>query len=319
MALPEIGFDFRLTHWPAPFYPTQPFPLSKLAAEFDVETARIMAWASQLAYEVGVAENEQMLRAILSGWGWDLGGLFEGEVSGFSWLKSARGYVAGSAGTTLIAFSGTEPTQGADWLTDFDLPPDSTDGIHRGFADGVTSVWKTLAPAVANGSRLFITGHSLGGALAAVTAFRLLQAKLVDPGQVRIVTFGMPRTGTAKFADAYRSAGLAARTYRLAHGLDLVPRVPPYEGIGFRHVGNLLACVHGGSFDWASLVADAPEQPPEAAPGIARFLDDRLQDWKIDPDTGAFPGGKAAAALPNLIRDHLMDGYLRALGELKGT
>jgi pimeloyl-ACP methyl ester carboxylesterase len=65
---------------------------------------------------------------------------------------------------------------------------------------------------------LFLTGHSMGGALAVLTACRL--AKLGRP-PVAIYTFGSPRVGDRQFC-----AGYALPTYRVVNGLDLVPEMP---------------------------------------------------------------------------------------------
>lgn len=52
--------------------------------------------------------------------------------------------------------------------------------------------------------RIFLTGHSLGGAVATIEAARLLSAG-VNPGQLQVVTFGAPAVGNQAFADLYGS------------------------------------------------------------------------------------------------------------------
>jgi hypothetical protein len=59
----------------------------------------------------------------------------------------------------------------------------------------------------------------------------------------------MPRVGGERFEASY-DAGLGVLTYRLAHGIDLVARVPP-SFVGFRHVGRVLQCNAGAKFDKA--------------------------------------------------------------------
>jgi pimeloyl-ACP methyl ester carboxylesterase len=65
---------------------------------------------------------------------------------------------------------------------------------------------------------LFLTGHSMGGALAVLTACRL--AKIGRPA-VATYTFGSPRIGDRAFC-----AGYGLPTYRIVNGLDLVPEMP---------------------------------------------------------------------------------------------
>ena len=65
---------------------------------------------------------------------------------------------------------------------------------------------------------LYLTGHSMGGALAVLTACRL--AKMGRPA-VATYTFGAPRIGDPAFC-----AGYDLPTYRVVNRLDLVPEVP---------------------------------------------------------------------------------------------
>jgi hypothetical protein len=201
---------------------------------------------------------------------------------------------------TILAFSGTEPTRFADWLIDFRATHDNPDGFHDGFADAVRLVWDKVASALRTSdgvftNRLYITGHSLGGALAVITALRLLRAKQIDVERTQVVTFGMPRAGTETFADVYRTVGLGRSTYRLVHGVDAIPMLPPYDTFGnpevggFRHVGNLLSCGQLKSFDLKMLVHDRPESRPpqeEVLPVAIPF--------NTAPD---FPGAKWAQLL----------------------
>jgi hypothetical protein len=69
---------------------------------------------------------------------------------------------------------------------------------------------------------LFITGHSLGGALAILCA-QLLERNGITAQAV--YTFGQPRVGDCKYAAAY-NALLGAKTFRLVYENDLVPHVP---------------------------------------------------------------------------------------------
>lgn len=47
---------------------------------------------------------------------------------------------------------------------------------------------------------LQVTGHSLGGAIASLTAGAIVAEKLCDANRIRMVTFGQPRTGDYNFA-----------------------------------------------------------------------------------------------------------------------
>ncbi|CAJ0939140.1 unnamed protein product, partial [Mesorhabditis belari] len=69
-----------------------------------------------------------------------------------------------------------------------------------------------------------ITGHSLGGALAALAAARTVKQGIRQSGQVRLVTFGEPRVGSAKFAKNFDQ--LVPNSYRVVFRADIVPHLP---------------------------------------------------------------------------------------------
>lgn len=96
--------------------------------------------------------------------------------------------------------------------------------------------------------RLFVTGHSLGGAMATLFAFR---AQYVDKKTVQAVyTYGAPRLGNIPFTAQYQAV-LGSRTHRWQNRSDPAPAVPPGQPIQFsgmpapaawstyRHVGRL--------------------------------------------------------------------------------
>ena len=104
--------------------------------------------------------------------------------------------------------------------------------VHAGFDSAFAGISDTLDAIVRNkkpGQRLWLTGHSLGGALATLAAAHL------GPASVQgVYTFGSPRVGNAAFA-----AELPREShYRFVHRDDWVATVPP-EFIGYVHGGTL--------------------------------------------------------------------------------
>lgn len=84
---------------------------------------------------------------------------------------------------------------------------------------------------------VFLTGHSLGGALAILCAYRVAHyVKLPSQTQVFCITFGSPRVGDPEFKEALMQAP-GVHVYRFVHGRDLVPRMPT---INYAHPGILL-------------------------------------------------------------------------------
>lgn len=81
--------------------------------------------------------------------------------------------------------------------------------------------------------KIYITGHSLGGALAILCAIELSRQKLPIAS---VVTFGQPRVGNAAFRDIYNHS-LGDRTFHVVNANDPVPLAPPLL-FGYRDEGN---------------------------------------------------------------------------------
>uniref|UniRef100_A0A914QWG6 Fungal lipase-like domain-containing protein n=1 Tax=Panagrolaimus davidi TaxID=227884 RepID=A0A914QWG6_9BILA len=81
--------------------------------------------------------------------------------------------------------------------------------------------------------QIWVLGHSLGAALASVTAASLSATKLVNKNQLHLYTFGQPRVGDKAFADAY--ATLVPEAYRIVHHWDIIPHLPTAGFMGYTH------------------------------------------------------------------------------------
>jgi pimeloyl-ACP methyl ester carboxylesterase len=92
---------------------------------------------------------------------------------------------------------------------------------------------------------LYITGHSLGGAIAVLFAAKLRHHRenLVKKNLRGIITFGAPASGLSGFHHFY--GDLHGLTLRLVNASDAVPYSPP---IGYRHVGRSL-WIRNGSIE----------------------------------------------------------------------
>lgn len=81
---------------------------------------------------------------------------------------------------------------------------------------------------------IYVTGHSLGGALAVLNTFDIA---VHTRRQVTVFTFGQPRVGGIEFREAYEE--LVPDSYRVVVDGDPIPRTPGTL-IDFEHVGKLL-------------------------------------------------------------------------------
>jgi triacylglycerol lipase len=154
------------------------------------------------------------------------------DVSGISGLTVSHPHF------TLLVFTGTNSA--ADWGINLSTLPVSDPGglpgkIHHGFLQALDRVWAgQVLPRLAVATPLWVTGHSLGGALAALAAARCaLTGRRPVQG---LYTYGQPRAGNDDFRDAL-GAALSGRYFRYVNDRDIVPRVPP-AALGFRHAGH---------------------------------------------------------------------------------
>jgi triacylglycerol lipase len=164
--------------------------------------------------------------------------------------SSIFGLVAWNAATrsAIVAIRGTKTIW--DWIADIDavplpyLPDPSAGLVHMGFQ----LVYQHIRTSIANllktncqgAQAVWVTGHSLGGALAVLGAFDIL--KNVNLGPVpQLYTFAGPRTGAPDFAHNFNAAISVCN--RVVNFMDVVPQVPLPPA--YEHVGQE-TLVHGG-------------------------------------------------------------------------
>ena len=142
----------------------------------------------------------------------------------------------GGQAIVLAAFRGTEGDDFSDLRADAQCLTTLWQGgqggrVHAGFAaawsehDVVAALHQHLACQLR--PRLLLTGHSLGAALATLTA------SAISPDY--LYTFGSPRVGDQAFAATLR--GIAHDRY--VDCCDLVTQVPPAGLLGYTHIGSL--------------------------------------------------------------------------------
>lgn len=109
--------------------------------------------------------------------------------------------------------------------------------VHNGFYTAWNQAKSTVNAQIQNllslhrGVPIYVTGHSLGGALATLAVGDL---KETFGNIASLLTFGQPRVGNKEFA-AYFASVIVAN--RVVHYADIVPHIPP-SSFGFSHQGN---------------------------------------------------------------------------------
>ena len=205
-------------------------PLQPHDNALNLRNAWWMADASLLAYSHPGAIDTAFASAGLAA-----------NVSHFQGVHSTEAYVASLPDALVLVFRGTQLddfwSSVLDFLIDAKfLPVPDAAGhlVHAGFQVALDEVWTEveghLRREQARQARpLWVTGHSLGAALAMLAANRLS-----PDATFRLrggYTFGSPRVGDPAFGRA-----IGVPVYRFRNDSDLVPHLP--LGLLFRHVGH---------------------------------------------------------------------------------
>jgi len=199
-------------------------------AAYSDRMAWIMAHMAKLAYipfEEGDLEKEQLEYSLQSGW-FNLMKTYN--------KKGTQAFIAKNDQFAVLAFRGTQPTKWEDVRTDLRaLKQKTIEGkVHKGFKEAFDDVKEeivdTLRNSIGKDMPLYITGHSLGAALATVATQELEEE--FDDLIAACYTFGSPRVGDGKYEKSIK-----APFYRIVNTTDIVTLVPFFLGT-FVHVGD---------------------------------------------------------------------------------
>jgi triacylglycerol lipase len=139
------------------------------------------------------------------------------------------GFVASKDGVFYIVIRGTQTP--LEWFDDASIHPTPFRNGWGNTTTGFLSIHDQIFPTIVkiiegqptNIQKLFVTGHSLGAALA-----KLAAADLIANGSAAVkptlYTFSGPRVGDAAFAAKFKEQGLAA--WRIFNTEDIVPTLP---------------------------------------------------------------------------------------------
>lgn len=147
----------------------------------------------------------------------------------------AQAYIFGSETDVVIACRGTEPNDWNDVKADVNaltVLAETAGRVHRGFKKEVDDLWPELEEVLATDGRIvWFTGHSLGGAMATISAGRCFLAHIPATPKA-VYTYGAPRVGTARYIHT-----VDVDLTRWVNNNDIVARVPP-TWMGYRHTGT---------------------------------------------------------------------------------
>jgi triacylglycerol lipase len=226
----------ELPSGPVPVPLWRPGDLPSLRAAYSDRTAALMAYLAAFAYDVRIeATTSIAVPDELSGFG------FRRFTSFHNGLCDGFAYLAEGDDLIVLSFRGTQSL--INWKTNLNarlIHPDATDRnlkVHEGFyrafvmltdgAQGVQDKMRQVKTTTNGAIPIYITGHSLGGALAQIAS-----AVLGDDQVAACYTFGSPRVG-----NIYFDLWVKPPSYRLVNYADIVPQVP-LSVMGYRHAGD---------------------------------------------------------------------------------
>ena len=195
-------------------------PFQASATDLSPANAWWLANMCHLSYYGQEDVREHLLRV-----GLDLVAFFDDRET------DTQAFLASGPGFAILVFRGTDTGEPKDLMADLKIRTRPLDGgpeVHRGFLDALDGVWTDMRPLLADletaGTPVWLTGHSLGAALATLAAARSKPAALY--------TYGSPRVGEEEFSEALQGVPHE----RFVNCSDIVTQVPP--PIVYRHVGR---------------------------------------------------------------------------------
>jgi len=241
--------------------------LAKISLTPDLYVTRDLCLAAKLAYE-----DPKVINYFCKKWNMNTD-----EFLNFT-FKDTQAFIMHDQNNIVLSFRGTELVNAKDWATDFQLGlvpfvSNVVDGAsassarkranplaHKGFLDalGLASGVEIHSPfikiydslmALLNQSQrmVWVTGHSLGAALASIFLAKLIiddDPLLLSLGGV--YTYGQPRCGDAEYCKLFNDTEKGGFIFRVVNKSDLVTKVP-MKTIGYAHHGNKFDLEKSGS------------------------------------------------------------------------
>lgn len=242
---------------------------------------------------------------------------------------SMVGYVATIDDFAVVAFRGTDDIP--DWIQNLKIDYVQTPhgGVHRGFYESFQRLKHQVRERLkqSNSTKVWITGHSLGGALAVICAEDLVVNSDVEV--CGLVTFGQPMVGKRDFAK-HMEQSLPSRFAHYVNDSDAVPRIPP----GYNHCGSLVwftgdvirrsyrqrlmsAPRNGSVPPFGSNEEESEDDIEPMSLAEFRALQEDLKEEEREPTTGP-DGMPLMMGTLTLLDDHAMAIYVEKIKTLLG-
>ena len=256
-------------------YPKQYKDYTMISLQTENSRALLMAKLSMLAY------NDDQ----------DFSGF--GFSQTFLDSRGSQAYFLWNANDVVVVCRGTQPDKFEDIVADIrmKLIPSSTGRgrIHTGFKASVDHIWEDLnrlflVSSAKHTKRVWITGHSLGAAMASIITIRCHRHSQL-PAPV-LYTYGSPRVGNRAYVKSLRELNI--EHHRWVNNADIVTRNPLFP---YYHFGSLTYFDHNGNV---------------ASMTTWQRIKDRVKGFIVGIKKGKV----------NFFVNHLIDNYIENLEEL---
>jgi triacylglycerol lipase len=143
-------------------------------------------------------------------------------------IREWFGFILESKKSVIIAFRGTDSNP--DWIVDAEVSQvpfpytKETFFVHEGFSSIYQSCRDDIIDTLEQiplKKKVYVTGHSLGAAIATLCAFDLSEHGF----NVSLYNFASPRVGDPEFTKAFEQS--VQESYRFVNIYDIVPLLPP--------------------------------------------------------------------------------------------
>jgi len=266
------------------------------------------AYARQLFKVNGAAYSKDPANCVKNivglGSDWSVVKTFEVPSSPTKLLKATVAFIILKSDVQkqyIISFRGTVGNDQliAQFISPLKAPFKPFGNVNTYFQNSFKLLWPSIATTISNakqeGYSIVVTGFSLGGALASITALKVVTGGYQTPENTYLLTFGAPRVGNSEFAEKVDK--LLKYSHRVVNEADLIPHIPPCFSFGGNSCTKLLGAgyYHSQQEIWYASGSAAPnsvyvttkvnEDPHGSnALGTKRALADHLQYFGIDPE-----------------------------------
>ena len=193
----QVGFASNVIQATVSATPAKPIP--KFIPGYNVQEALTFAYLSKLAYKPYNTVKQNVKKYKL-----------EAKKQIYDSHTDTNGFIASNSTTLVVVFRGTNIYSDKNILTNARFIKKAIDNsqvyCHGGFVDASNAVYTSIKDYVkqhVGKKKLFITGHSLGGALASILTYHL--SKKYQKLHLTMYVYGCPPTCDKKFSDYFHA------------------------------------------------------------------------------------------------------------------